>query len=184
MRIQDIANVFIGVLVNREIDLSGQFVYKMFNLKEYDANAEYAEIRVAKDLGDKLTKKGDLLVRLMSPNRIIYVGDRLEDLLVPSQLCVIRCDEKKINPAFLKWYLEVGMGKEDMASNLMGSSIQKISVASLKEIEIPMIDIEKQRAITDLIDLWDKEKRVMQDIMQEKDVLYNSLIEEMIENEG
>ena len=74
----------------------------------------------------------------------VLVKEKEEDLLVPSQLCIIRPDKNKINSRFLKWYLESQQGKAQIATEQIGSSIQKISIASLKKIEIPEIDIDKK----------------------------------------
>lgn len=71
-----------------------------------------------------------------------------------------------------------------MAIHIIGSSIQKISVIALRELEIPIIDIEKQNAIVDLIKLWEKQKETLSQIIKEKEALYNNLIMEIIEKEG
>lgn len=184
MKLENISEVFIGILTSREISDFGEYQYKIFNIKNYDSNEEYETVKAEKRLDDKLTKKGDLLIKLIYPNRIVYIDENLEGFLVPSQMCVIRPDTQKIDPEFLKWYLESDLGKEIIEPHITGSSIQKISVGSLKKLEIPLINLDKQKAITDLIKLWSKEKKVLQNIMKEKDVLYNNLITEIIEKEG
>lgn len=184
MKLEDISEIFIGVLTSREIKDLGRYKYNIFNLKNYDLQEEYEIVKTEKPLEDKLTKKGDLLIKLIYPNRIIYIDNKLENLLVPSQMCVIRTDKKKMDSRFLKWYLENDIGKEKILSEITGSSIQKISVASLKKIDVPVLDLEKQKTITDLINLWNKEKDVLQDIIKEKENLYNNLITEIIEKEG
>ena len=184
MKLGDISNIFIGVLINREISGFGEYQYKLFNLKNYDFNEEYETVKTQKFLDDKLTKKGDLLIKLIYPNRIIFIDEKLENFLVPSQMCVIRPDYKKVDAEFLKWYLESDMGKKEIELDITGSSIQKISVASLKKLEVPLINLEKQKAIADLIKLWNKEKSIMKDIMKQKDILYENLITDIVEKEG
>lgn len=66
---------------------------------------------------------------------------------------------------------------------LTGSSIQKISVTSLRNIELPKIKIEKQNIIKDFIELWGKEKQVLEQLIENKEQVYNSIIEEIIEEE-
>lgn len=184
MKLEEIAQVSIGVLASREISRGGENEYKMFNLKNYDEKQEFEEVRTIKNFDDKLTQEGDLLIRLISPNRIIYIDETMENLLVPSQLCIIRPNSKKINSQYLKWYLESENGEEKIKLNITGSSIQKISVAALRQLEIPVINREKQKAITDLINLWSGQKAAMENIIKQKDLLYNTLINEIIENEG
>ena len=62
---------------------------------------------------------------------------------------------------------------------MKGSSIQKISVAALRNIEIPEIEIEKQRNIKDLIELWKEERKTLEVLIERKEVLYNNIIEEI-----
>ena len=168
MKLQEIADVSIGVLTSRESGLPGENTYKLFNIKNYDNNEEYEEVKTLRNLDNKLTQKGDLLIRLVAPNRIIYVDEKTENLLVPSHMCIIRGNRQKVNPEFLKWYLESDEGQSQMAIHIIGSSIQKISVIALR----------------DLIKLWEKQKETLSQIIKEKEALYNNLIMEIIEKEG
>lgn len=181
MELEKISNVSIGILVNREQKKDGKNIYKLFNLKQYEEKKEYDEIQTEKDFSEKLTRKGDLLFRLVAPNKIIYVDKNQENLLVPSQLCIIRVNKEIVNPIFLKWYLESSIGKEKIMLELTGSSIQKISVSALKKIEIPILDIKKQNAIKDLVQLWESEKKVLESMIETRDMLYENIIEEIIE---
>ena len=180
MKLEEIAQISIGVLTSRELSIDGENEYKIFNLKNYDEKQEYEDVRTFKNFDDKLTQKDDLLIRLVYPNRIIHIDETMENLLVPSQMCIIRPNSKKINSQYLKWYLENGSGKEKMMLYITGSSIQKISVAAIRKLEIPVINVKKQKAITDLINLWNDEKGTLQEIIEQKELLYNTIINEII----
>ena len=184
MKLDDIAEVNIGILLNREIKNEGNNPYKIFNLKQYDENEEYEIYKLKNNYNTKLTKKGDLLFRMVYPNRLIYVDKNLENLLVSSQMCIIRCNKNKMNSIFLKWYLESDIAKEKMKGDLIGTTIQKISVSSLRKIEVPNISLNIQEKIKDLIMLWENEKKVINEMVQYKEILYTTLIYEILENEG
>ena len=83
MKLEEIANVSIGILVHRESVENGKYQYKIFNLNNYEENQEYQAIETDKDFSDKMTQKGDLLFRLVAPNKIILVKEKEEDLFVP-----------------------------------------------------------------------------------------------------
>ena len=53
----------------------------------------------------------------------------------------------------------------------------------MKKIEIPEIDIDKQEKIKDLIEVWENEKKVMQDIIETKEMIYENIIEQLVEEE-
>ena len=181
MKLGEMAEVSIGILMNREVSEYGNYEYKVFNLKNYEEKQAYETVKTQKDFSNKTTKQGDLLFRLVAPNKIIYIGKDEENLLVPSQLCIIRANKEMINPTFLKWYLESESGREKILIEQIGSSIQKISIASLRKIEIPEVDIKKQQNIKDLIDVWNQEKKIMQNIIETKEMLYSNIIEQIIE---
>ena len=183
MKLEEVSQVSIGILTSREVTEIGENEYKLFNLKNYDNQEEYENVKTLKNFDDKLTRKGDLLIRLVYPNRIIYIDGEMENLLVPSQMCIIRVDPKKVDSQYLKWYLESESGKERILENITGSSIQKISVSDLRKLEVPIIALEKQKGITDLVNLWNKQKQISEEIIRQKEVLYNTYINEIIEEE-
>ena len=51
-------------------------------------------------------------------------------------------------------------------------------------LEIQEIDIEKQRKLEDIIELWKKEKKILLEIINSKELLYKNLISEFIEKES
>ena len=182
MRLSVVTEIFIGILIKREEKINGEYQFPIFDLKNYENNEnEYDIIETDKDLEYKLTKKGDLIFRLVYPNKVIYIDNNLEGMIVSSQWCVIR--PNKINAKFLKWYLESDEGKRNILTNVSGSTVQKISVQSLKMLEIPEIDLEKQKKLEDIIELWKKEKKILLEIINSKELLYKNLISEFIENE-
>lgn len=184
MKLEDVSAISIGILTSREKNQFGEYEYKIFNLKNYDEKEDYETVKVPRSFQNKLTKKGDILIKLIYPNRVIYMDEDMEKLLVPSQMCLIRANENKVNPHFLKWYLESDIGKQNLLLGTTGSIIPKISVASLKKIEIPNISIEKQNETAELIKLWGKEKKILKEIINQKDCLYNNMIMQIVEKEG
>ena len=183
MKLSDVSEIFIGILVKREEKQGGEYKFPIFDLKNYENyENEYDIIETNKDLEYKLTKEGDLIFRLVYPNKVIYIDKELQGMLVSSQWCVIR--PHGINVKFLKWYLESDEGKGNILTNISGSTVQKISVQSLKMLEIPEINLEKQKKLEDIIELWKKEKKILLEIINSKDLLYKNLIEEFVKKEN
>ena len=183
MKLSDVSEIFIGILVKREEKKGGEYQFAIFDLKNYENNEnEYDIVETDKNLEYKLTKKGDLIFRLVYPNKIIYIDKKLQGMLVSSQWCIIR--PQKINAKFLKWYLESDEGKENILTNISGSTVQKISVQSLKMLEIPEITLQQQKKLEDIIELWKKEKKILLEIINSKELLYKNLIEEFVKKEN
>lgn len=180
MKLEEIAEVMIGVLAKRECDEEGENSYTLFSLKNYEEDQPYEEIRTKKDLNNKLAKEGDLLFRLLYPNKIIQVKKELEGKLIPSQFCIIRSQPQKMDSTVLKWYLESKQVEEELGARITGSIIKSMPIANLKTLEIPNISKEEQEKMKELIQLWEKEKRISEQLIKEKDTLYNFYLEEMI----
>lgn len=180
MKLEEIANISIGITVNREKDENGKNTYKLFSLKNYEENQEYEEFKTDKNLDSRLSKEGDLLFRLIYPNKIIYVDDSLKDMIIPLQLCIIRADYAKIDPIVLKWYLESRMAREQILTEVTGTTIQSIPVSALRKIEVPEISKENQEKIKKLVELWEDEKKVTLELIEKKEKLYEDYIEEIM----
>lgn len=180
MKLEKIAQVMIGVLAKRENIEGGKNSYQLFSLKNYEDKKEYETLKSDKDLSDKVAKKGDLIFRLLYPNKIIYADEELQELLIPSQFCIIRPYKEKMSSIVLKWYLESEVAKESLQEKVTGSIIQSMPVASLKTIEIPEIEMQKQREMEEMITLWEKEKDFSKKIIEKKERLYNYYLETMM----
>ena len=76
--------------------------------------------------------------------------------------------------------MEYGAGWQQINFNITGSTVKKISVSDLRKIKIPQIDLSTQKKIKDLIELWEREKKVLNKIISKKNNLYKSIIEEII----
>jgi len=81
-------------------------------------------------------------------------------LLANGNVYIIQLDETKINPYYLKAFLESDMGVAELRSIVVGATIPNIGVAQLNKILIPLIPMEEQervaaqyQAVLDEIDL-------------------------------
>lgn len=76
--------------------------------------------------------------------------------------------------------MESNNATNELNSKVTGSIIKSMSVANLKTLNIPYIPIEKQEDMKNLILLWEREKEIYKEILEEKGKLYNSYLEKMI----
>lgn len=180
MKLEEIAYVITGIVLNRERAVDGENSYTLFSLKDYEENSAYETLITNKDLKEKLSQKGDLLFRILSPNRIIYVDESLENMLISSHFFIIRLNSDVLNPIVLKWYLESQEVKEILNLQITGSIMQSMPISAIKNLEIPDIIKENQNKMKTLIELWEKEKNISKQILEKKEKLYNHYLEELI----
>ena len=79
--------------------------------------------------------------------------------------------------------MESDLGKSKIEMQIIGTTIKKITVSSLRGIYIPKVPLETQNKISNLITEWEKEKTNLKKLIDKKEKLYNELIMEKIGND-
>ena len=186
MFLEDITKINIGIVLRRKEAMyksKDTYDYKIFNLKNYEEKIEYEDFYSEENLDNFIAKKGDLLFRLAFPIKIIEVDDEIEGLLINSQYCIIRmCDFDNLtyNIDFVKWFLESKEASRQLETIIIGTAVKSIPVAKLRLIDIPDVTYEEQEKISKLIYNWNKQKKLYNQIIIEKDNYYNSIVNKVI----
>lgn len=103
-----------------------------------------------KDMKSILVDKDIILSRNGAPFKIaMYHAKENEEVLPVGNLYILKANEEKVNPIYLKAYLESSKGIAKLTSCLTGITIQIISLESLKKIRIPLPPIKEQNKIAD-----------------------------------
>lgn len=91
-------------------------------------------------------KYGDVVVTSKSSKVKTVVVDiePKEKILVTGGMLIIRPDQTKLNPTYLKMFLDSDEGKSALKSIQKGVTILTISASSLSTIVVPLIDMKKQ----------------------------------------
>lgn len=183
MNLEDVADIHIGVVLKRKEAVykgSKANKYKVFNIRCYEEEIEYDEFYSMEDLSSYVTQKGDLIFRLSLPSKIILVDEKTAGLLINNLYCIIRCNNKKINNEFLRWFLESKESSKQLETIIIGTVVKSIPVAKLRLIEIPNITFKEQEKISKLIYSWNKQKKLYNQMIIEKDNYYNSIVNKVI----
>ncbi len=181
MKLSDISEIIIGSLQNREEVPESIHKYQILNLKVWEQKTnDYQTICTKKEMTKTITKKNDIIIRLTAPIKIILINNDSENLLVTSSMCIIRLTNPNINPEFLKWYLESPKFQEQIEKSLVGTSIKKISINTLKNLTIPKIPHNIQEELAALIKAWNQEKEISLKIIKNKEHYYNQVMQDII----
>lgn len=183
MKLGDVADVHIGIVLKRkEAVYKGNKTnkYKVFNIRCYEEKIEYDDFYSMEDLSGYITQKGDLIFRLSFPSKIILVDEKTEGLLINNLYCIIRGNNKKIDNEFLKWFLESKEASRQLEKIIIGTVVKSIPVAKLRLIEIPNITFKEQEKISKLISSWNKQKKLYNQMIIEKEKYYNSIVNKVI----
>lgn len=186
MFLEDITQIIIGVVLKRKeakYKTKASYEYRVFNIKSYEEDIEYDYFYSEENLEKFVAKKGDIIFRMAFPLKVIEVDSEIEGKLINNQYCIIRMSglsNKIYNIEFIKWFLESNNAKRQFEKSLIGTTIKSVTVAKLRQLEIPIIDSEKQEKISELVNIWNKEKNLYQKIIKEKDKYYNSIVNKVI----
>ena len=130
-------------------------VYKLLSVGDIqDGIVDKSSLQTIKDTGRYeryLIKNNDILVSSKSTKikvgRVEIVEN--EKIVATGSILVIRCDEKKLNPIYLKTFLDSKEGTKLLESIQTGTAILSINASALLKIKIHYESMEKQKEIAD-----------------------------------
>lgn len=93
----------------------------------------------------KITKVGDIVIKLSTPYDSAIVTEESAGCLVPSFCAIIRCNE--ISKEYLQAFLSTVGCKNQLKNQVAGAVMTILSVGKLGNIDIPDADQETQREI-------------------------------------
>jgi len=194
MYLGEIARIKVGLVVSRkkaEVDLEVKAEYPLISLKNIQTDGTFTdepiEIFKSKEVLDAefFTREGNILVRLSHPNTAVLIDKEQEGLLIPSYFANVEIIDTNVLPGYVAWYLNTDKVKGELLKSQMGSHIPSTNKQILEKISIPELDLSKQQMITELQQLYRKEKRLYQKLMAEKEKFYKAVTYSIIKmNEG
>ena len=188
MLLKDVATVHTGLVLSRRMSIdegsSGQR-FKTLTLRSVDEEEGLLEEELDTNLfshipQEHLTREGDVVVRLSSPNTAAYISSAFEGLVIPSQFCVVRVNSDELLPEYLAWYLGSAYVKRQIHRDLYGSTVSTIRKGTLESIEIDYVSIEEQERILRIDELQRRERGLLKKLAREKETLYKGMIHKII----
>ena len=96
----------------------------------------------------KLTREGDIVVKLSTPYDAAYITKNDEGMLITSFCTIIRIgNDKKINPRFLTAFINSQIYSEQIKKMLSGAGVPMLTMGKLKEVYIGIFSKEEQEEI-------------------------------------
>lgn len=141
-------------------------------------------IKSEKDLDRYLLQDYDVLLSSKSTKIKTAIAEiKDNEKIIPSgSIIVVRCDKNKINPVYLKTFLDSTNGKKLLESIQTGTTIISINPSALNEMNISCLPIEKQNLICNAfltkMDLLKIEKRKIKKLEEELCNIFDSNTEE------
>ncbi len=189
MKLDEIAIITPGLVTTRKkasIKFEVKQTYKLLTL---NAVGDYGSIDINElsnfESVEKLnkgyfTEQGDILVRLNEPFTSIYINKKDEGILIPSYFVKLRITTKKFKPAYIAWYLNSEKVKRDFLRSQSGTLVPSINQKVIKELDIPIKNIEEQEDILNFYNLYIREIDLMKQLMKERKKQFNGITERLL----
>ncbi|UOB20897.1 hypothetical protein [Macrococcus armenti] len=157
MRIEEIAQVSAGTLVSRLKEdpqgktyyLYDQYAHAKDQIKYLDYNHEYKPVTLSDTKNLVFVERDDLIVNLSSCE-VAYPDDEHVGFILPYNYCkiVIKEDAEVAQNYIRSWFNESPEAKKQLHLITQGASlVKKLSIQQIKQLNITLPDIEKQRLI-------------------------------------
>lgn len=99
------------------------------------------ELRLIPD-SNRITKLGDIVIKLSTPYDSAIITEEFVGCVVPSFCAIIR-NRSEIKTEYLQAFLSSKLCKEQLRAKVAGTVMTILSVGKIKDIEIPVPDIEE-----------------------------------------
>ena len=193
IKLNDIAEIKTGLVLSRkkaEAHTPSGYSYKIVSLKSFAENAIYdnsfADEFISNEQinDDYKVSLGDVLLRLREPNFAVYIDKDYDDLIYSSLMVRIRVKSGKFDPHFVAHYLNSSVVKRALAPDISGTAIAMISVASINNLKIPLVNLQTQNKIVKYLNLVRQESEILQNLAAQKQKYHKSIFENLIKEEN
>ena len=138
---------------------------------------------ISRDIGDSFKKTeltGDeLLITVRGTTGITALTDgRFVGMNVTRGIAVIRYDRRKINPIYLKTYLNTDKSQRYIQEHTRGATLQQINLSDLRIQEIPVPPMTRQEKMAAFVEQVDKSKFEIQQSLEKLEILKKSLMQQ------
>jgi type I restriction-modification system DNA methylase subunit len=97
-----------------------------------------------------LLEPGDVVISARGSSiKTAVIDDGMPPMIIAGNLVCIRVDSKKVNPYYLKIFLDSPLGHTLLEGVQTGSVIKVLNPKNIEEIPVPLIDIDKQNKLAE-----------------------------------
>lgn len=139
--------------------------------------AELTEVTLTKLIDEsRITKAGDIVVKLSTPYDAAYIDEDSAGLVVTSFCAIISGISEKYQPEFLSAYLNIPTVRETLKRSTSGLNVPLLRVNDLKALQIPDVELEVQKAAVKVLKLNQKKRGLLSELLAQCDKLEESVV--------
>jgi hypothetical protein len=165
MKLGEIADVRMGYPFRSRLEHDPEGDVMVIQMKDIDdTNLLRAEsaVRVAlpEGKGHHLIHEGDLVFRSRGrSNSVALVATNLGDAVLAAPMLLIR--PRTVLPTYLHWFINFPATQAALAAMAEGTSVRMISKDAIKDLDVPLPSLLRQRRIVEIASLAQREQALM-----------------------
>lgn len=189
--LQSLADIRTGYTFRERIANDPQGNVRVLQIKDIKNRPTHAEQLPIVKLEDHLSAQSLAMDDIVFPARGEYYQAAMPPkarpdvrdmpIVASSQLWVLQVKSKAVTPQFLCWYLNQPSTGRKLLSILSGSNIPMLSKHELGSIQVPVPDLATQGKIVSLHHLWEREKQVTQQLLENREKLLAGIYQRLLE---
>ena len=201
IKLSELFDVQIGLVVSRKaVDFTEQSnninynKYKVLSLKSFlednTISADFFNEIYTENIMDEkyLTKENDIIVRLINPLKSFVVTKDLENIVVPSQFVKLRNNKSSniLSEPVINEYISIFLNTFSNTKKMQQYKkedtwlVNSIKQSTISDIDIPVINLEKQKEIVEFYKLLNKEIKLYKNLIEKKEEFYKSFLQNLI----
>lgn len=109
-------------------------------------------------------KRNDILITSEAPFGEVFFWDSDEKIVLSQRLFGVRCDENKVNPKFIYFYMTSKMFQRELQSRATGTTVNGLKQPELLKCEIQLPNIDNQRKISYILSNIESKINVLKEL--------------------
>lgn len=189
MRLGEISQIESGLILSRkrarnEFELEKK--YKILSLNNIEPHGDFNEAELelfpSNEVLDEhyFTQVGEILLRLNEPFTSVCIQEHQAGVLIPSYFVSIEITHEEYLPEYVSWYLNTSNVKREFFRSQSGTITPNINQKIIRKLQIPKLSLTDQENITQLHQLYLRERRLLNDLIEQKDQYYQAITSEII----
>lgn len=188
----DLADVMVGLVLNRKEANPTTlpiYYYKALTLKSLNSEGWIDktlldDFKSIENLDEKyLCLEGDVLIKITPPYTAVAINKELHGTVIPAQFIIIRIKDKALVPEYLAFYLNADEVKREIMLSATGNIVSMLRIGTIRDLKIPIPDLEKQLKIGEVSKLIIEERHMMNKLVETKEKYYQALTKSLIKED-
>ncbi len=190
VKVSDVADAQGGIVLSRKeakASTEALYTYRRLTLRALNENgyiedSELVDFHAMESLdGVLFTQKNDIAVRLAYPLFPVYVPESQQNLLVPSQIAILKVKDPAI---LLPGYLRLCLAQKDIQDRVQklesGMAQRTVKIGTILDLQINIPDMETQRKVVTVDELSRKRERMYRELIKQERLLSETIIENIM----